>query len=261
MSKPLPEHRVRSCVLLFFLVFGINQIIDALKFFVLLSGWLQDLAYMLAQVLFICASIVLIKAEDSNFEEHGFLIPNDLNGYLSISLILALVYVFITIFLPGNLMGFEAFPASQPFYVSAGVMNSLLTSVASESVFRGYIQKNLTRFYGFLQALLIASVMFALYKFPFLSYVGLDAATIWYTALFFLLEGFFLGFFFQKTGTLICPITFYTTISFLQYFTPLKVVTTEYTIKLFNIAAYTTLGPLLYLLLILRARMKFGSKP
>jgi membrane protease YdiL (CAAX protease family) len=256
VSKPLPEHRVRSCFLLFFFVFGIHQIIDALKFFRLVSGWLENLAYILPQILSICAFIILIKAENSSFQEHGFLIPTDLNGYLSISLILAFVYVLITIFLPGNFMGFEAFPAAPPSYISAEVMSSLLASIASESVFRGYVQKNLTKFYDFIQALLIASVMFALYNFPFFSYAGFDTATIYYGALFFLLEGLFLGFFFQKTRTLICPITFYTTISFLQYFTPLKVLTAEYTIQLFKIMAYIILGLLLCLLLTLRTRMK-----
>jgi len=249
----LPKHtRVGSSFLLFFFVFGIRQAIDALKYFQLVSEWLQSLVYTFAQILFICTLIILIKTENCNFQDHGFFIPDDLSGCLSISLILAFVYVIVTIFLSGNLLGFEAFPASPLSQVFAGVINSLLASIAVEGVFRGYIQKNLTTFFGLSKALLISSLMFASYSIPFLSYLGLDSATIIVNALFFVLEGFFLGFLFQRTATLISPITFYTAISFLQYFTPLNVVTTEYTIRFFQIMAYIILVQLLHLLLILR---------
>jgi membrane protease YdiL (CAAX protease family) len=234
--------------------------LDVLKRIYLSPEWLQDFTHILAYITFTSVSLILIKANKSNFREYGFLIPEDPGGYLSISLILALVYVLITIFLPGNVGGFEAFPAFPATYVFAGAAESLLASVASESVFRGYIQTNLTKAYGFLQALLISSVMFALCSFSFLSYVGLDTAIVFSNSLFFLFQGIFLGVFFQRTGTLMCPITFYTAVSFMYYFTPLKPVATEPVNLLLKITAYIILSPLSHFLLVQRAKLKQSNQ-
>jgi membrane protease YdiL (CAAX protease family) len=228
--------------------------LDVLKRIYLSPECLLDLTHILAYITFTSVSLILIKANRSNFREYGFLIPEDLGGYLSISLILAVVYVLITIFLQGSVGGFEAFPASPATHVFAGTVESLLASVASESVFRGYIQTSLTKVYGFLQALLISSVMFALCSFPFLSYVGLHTAIVFSNSIFFLFKGIFLGVFFQRTGTLICPITFCTGLSFIFYFTPLKPVASEPVNLLLKIMAYIIISLLSHFLLAQRAR-------
>lgn len=245
-----------SCFLLFFFVVGTRQILDVLTRIHLRPEWFQGLTHSLVYMTFTSVSLILIKVSKSNFREYGFLLPEDLGGYISISLILALVYVLITIFLPGSVDGFEAFPAFPATRVLGGTVESLFASLASESVFRGYIQTIFTKAHGFLKALLVSSVMFTLYNFSFLPYTSFDMVIIFSNALFFLFQGIFLGFFFQETGTLICPIMFYTTVSFVYCFTPLKAVTTESINLLLKITAYIILNPLSHFLLVQRAKLK-----
>lgn len=252
---------VKLSFLLFLFVFGVRQVIDVLTYVYLLSGWLQHFVYILAQMLFAVVSILLTKVKGGGFRDHGFLIPDDLSGCLSISLFLALVYVLTTIFLPGSLMGFEAFPPASISYFSLEVLNSLLASFAIESVFRGYIQTNLTKAYGFFPALCISSVMSAVHNFSFVSfsysYTKPDIVIVFYTLSFFT-EGIFLGFFFQRTNTLVCPIVFGTVASPLYRFTPLKVpqkLMTEHMSSLFKVIAYIILVPLVQFLLAKRSEM------
>jgi hypothetical protein len=226
--------------------------VNALKNFRLPYEWLYHFLWITVQVTSLSITIILIRKSKSNFQRYGFLIPEDFNGHLSLSLSLAFIYVIMTLFLPGNFTGFEAYPPNSTLYVFTRVMETLLVSTVNESVFRGYIQTNLMS-YGFLKALWISSLMFAIYSLS--SFLYLDAAITFYNLLFFLMEGIFLGILFKKTGTLICPISFYSTVSFLYYFTPLKLIAIEYIVILLKTAAYPILVPILYLLLRHRAKI------
>ena len=200
--------------------------------------WLRHFIYLTVQVVFVLVSALFIKWEDSDFQEHGFWWPESPGKYVSVSMLLALAYIFITIFLPGSVMGFELLPPIPQ--ISLEILGALLTGLASESVFRGYILRNLTRAYGFLPALCISSVMFSLHRLPVPSLPTLDPVYILTDTVSLFIAGIFLGFFFQKTGTLVCPVTFHVVL-LLNYLMPFKAATAGYVALYFRAIAYTFL--------------------
>ena len=252
MDSLSPEKRVKVslCFFLFIFVFGLHQTIDILASIHLIPEWLQLFAHAAIHVVFIGASIMLIKAEGSSFREHGFWLPNNSSRYFSISALLALVYILITLFLPGSIMDFEAFPAIPLPSVFLEIVSILLTSLATETVFRGYIQTNLTRVYGSFSAICISSLMFALYKFPLSWLPGLDTTSVLYNALSPFIASIFLGFLFQKAKTLACPVTFYAALLLLSSLTPLRANTTGIMTLFFEATAYIILTLLLHLILL-----------
>lgn len=239
--------------LLFLFVVGIRQLTAATAT-AMFSESIRDLAYVLTNILFIAVSILLIKTTHGSFRDHGFWIPRDWRGSLAVTLFLALAYMLITVFLPGSFWGFESFPTGSLSYFSLDFLNNLLTYFAVESVFRGYIQRNLTKAHGFYNALFMSAVMSILYVFSIQTYAQLDITTIVYTlSLFF--EAVFLGFFFQRSRTLLCPIVFGAVASTLYRFTPLVVTAPQHTVLLFKVIAYVILVPSIYILLARKAEM------
>jgi hypothetical protein len=155
------------------------------------------------------------------------------------------------VFLPGSSAGFELLPPVPQAPLES--IEILLTSLACESVFRGYIQRNLTRAYGFLPALGISSFMFSLYGLPFPSLPSFGLTFLFTNIVSLFVLGSFLSIFFQKTMTLVCPMTFYGVLLFTNRLTPLKAIISEYTLLFFSVTAYIFLILLVYVL----ARKKF----
>lgn len=240
--------RVICCVLLFFFVFGLRQIINVLIYVHLPPEWLQRFINLVFQIVSLTAVLLLMKWENSRLQEHGFWLPEeDFGRYLFVSMLFALAYMFITVFLQGIFLGFELYPpVPQPFLEIADI---LLTSIATESIFRGYIQRNLTRVYGFLPALSLSSVLFSIYgvSLPSLLF-SFDLTFLLVTIVSLFVASIFLGFFFQKTMTLVCPVAFYGFHLFLYRFTTVKVITTEFMAVFFDVIAYIFLILLVYTL-------------
>lgn len=218
---------VIKCFFLFILTFGLQQIRSAFSYISPSAEWLQSIIFLVAT----CIPILIIKTEGASFREYGFLIPEGISRYFWASLFLAFFYVCTIIFLPGSVVGLEASPPvsiSLSFFLTTASI--LLSSVAAETVFRGYIQTSLTNAYGFAQALIISSIMFTLYMLPMPLYVEVGSTMFFHTAPSLFAESIFLGIFFKKTKTLICSITYSTSATFLYTFTPLKPITSEYAI-------------------------------
>lgn len=190
--------------------------------------------------------IQLIKHENSDFKNYGFWWPENFGKHLSVSALLVIVHFFIIVFLPGSFMGFELLPPVSQ--ASLQFVEILLTSIASESIFRGYIQGNLTRIYGFLPALGITSFMFSLYGLQLPSLLSFDLTFLLVDIISLFTMGVFLGFFFQKTMTLICPVTFHGTLLLSLRFTLLGPNTTMYLALFFDVTAYVFLIILVYVL-------------
>ena len=237
--------RVSWCFLLFLFVFGLWQVMHVITHVFLPSDSIRHFIYLAIQIVFVSISILLIKREGSSFQEHGFWWPKNLGMYVSVSILLVLVYAFITVFLPGSFMGFELLPSVPQ--VSLEILGALLTGLASESVFRGYIHSNLTRVYGFLPALCISSVMFSLHRLPLPSMFRLNPIFIFTETVSLFIAGIFLGLFFQRVRTLVCPVTFHVVL-LLHYLTPLKAATTGCVALFFEVIAYSFLIFLLYVL-------------
>ncbi len=242
----LSKVRVSWCFLLFLLVFGLWQAMHVLIHFFMPPYGIRALIYLAIQVISLSVSVLLIKRKDRDFQEHGFWWPENPGIYIAVSMLLAMLYGFITIFPPGSFMGFELSPLNSQLPLE--IVNALLAAVASESIFRGYIQRDLTRAYGFLPALCIGSVMFSLHAIPLTSIPELDSNYIFTEISSLFIKGVFLGLFFQVIRTLVCPVTFHVVL-LLQNLTPLKAAATGYVALFFQVIAYSFLTLLLYILL------------
>lgn len=250
----MSRHDLTKLSFLFFVfVVSIRQI-TLFATVTLFSEWIQHLIHVLTAILFTVTSILLVRATRNSFKEYGFSIPQDLKGGVIASLLLAVTYMLVTVFLPGSFSGFESLPPDSPLNFGSYFLNNLLIYLAIESVFRGYIQTNFTRIYGFSTALCASAIMSTVYNFSFLTYIRLDTTTILYTLSLFL-EGILLGFFFHSSKTLFCPILFGATASTLYLFTPLVVTAPDSTIILFKIIAYIVLVPLVQILVARRTKL------
>jgi membrane protease YdiL (CAAX protease family) len=260
MQKKTLAPFVKS-LLLFALVFGVQQIISILTRIYVSHGWLQNVAYLPTQVLFIYASLLFMKKENISFRKQGFLMPDGANMYFSIAILLALVYVLATIFLPGILAVFENLPTfslSASFFLTIGVV--LLSSFATEITFRGYIQTNLKRAYGLLPALLINSIMSTSHMLSLPYYIEAASTNTFYAVPILFAENTFLSMFFLRTKTLLCPITYSASIVILYIITPLRALAAEY-IPLVQIATYVFLIPLMQFLVAATANVIAEAKP
>lgn len=220
----------------------------ALFYFFAPAEWLQRFVYLVLQIVYLSIVYVLIKKENSDFKEHGFWWPENSGKYVSACVLFVLAHIFINLFLLGSFFGFElSAPVPQPFLE---LLDALLTSVASESVFRGYIQRKLVKVYGFLPVLGVSSLMFSLYGIQIPSVLS-SGPTFLFTGIASLfITGVFLGLLFQKTMTLICPVTFYGLLLLLRSLTPLQAAITGYVALFYNVIAYAFLILLVYALAI-----------
>lgn len=239
------------CFYLF--VFASWQMVNALFYAFPFPEQLRLSIYVIAQIAYIILLVLLMGKESSNFRGYGYLWPEETRKYMAMSLSLAVLYGFVTIFIPGISTGYDVFPSPSSTEVFLWILLVLVASFTSETIFRGYIQSKLTKLSGFPLALLATSMMFALYEltlFPF------NLFHFFYEALSFLVVGIFLGILFYRTKTLLCPIIFYFTILIPKHLLPIKPTTSEYAALLFNIVALILSLLLLNILTVKEARAR-----
>ncbi len=204
-------------------------------------GWFLSLMYVAVAL---CA-VLFIKREGSQFSQHGFLLPGGAGRYMAMAIFFGFVYVFIIIFIPGAMSGFDAFPGAslswETFLISGSI---LLASIASETVFRAYIQTELEADHGFYVAAIVVSALFTMYMFPIASYWTGSLTDLIGGLLPFLAQSAFLCFFFKETKTILCPLVFTTTVGLLMKFTPLEALNRDYTLAL-SIVTYVMLIPIM----------------
>jgi membrane protease YdiL (CAAX protease family) len=190
-------------------------------------------------------TVLVIRFADRGFGERGFLMPKRANRLFGVSLLLAFVYVFVVIFVPGSVSGFEAAPAvpvSWGLLFSAGSI--ILAVVAAEVVFRGYVQTGLEKVLGSYVSIAVVSVLFTLYMIPVTTYFTVDSTQVLRLALPLLAESLFLCFFFRETKTLMCTIAFAATARILEAITPLEPTASDYT-TLVSLLCYLFLVPIM----------------
>jgi membrane protease YdiL (CAAX protease family) len=190
-------------------------------------------------------TVLVIRFADRGFGERGFFMPKRANRLFAVSLLLAFVYVFVVIFVPGSVSGFEAAPGvavSWGLLASAGSI--ILAVVAAEVVFRGYVQTGLEKVLGSYVSIAVVSVLFTLYMIPVTTYFTVDSTQVLRLALPLLAESLFLCFFFMETKTLLCPIAFAATATILETITPLEPTAIEYT-TLVSLMCYVFLVPIM----------------
>jgi membrane protease YdiL (CAAX protease family) len=233
--------RVIICFILFALAFGLHQTSNLVSNSDSSLGWVSTLGLFVTVII----PFLFLRAERLSFGQHGFVTPKGARRLLTMSLFLAVLYCLIVLFVPGGSSGFEALPAV-PLSLDLffGGCSILLASIAAETIFRGFVQTELTNVYEFFTALIVVSAMFTLYTLPVTLYFTSDSATILGQLLPVVAESVFLCFLFTETKTLLCPIAFSATVTLLQTFTPLQATSSEYSTAL-AVITYVVLVPVM----------------
>jgi membrane protease YdiL (CAAX protease family) len=232
---------VVKCLIVFALAFAVRQ--ATVAFFS--NTPYETGVRSLASFGILLIPVLALRFGDGGFRERGFVMPKRVNRLFSISLFLAFVYVFVVIFVPGSVAGFEAAPGvpiSWGLLFSAGSI--VLAVVAAEAVFRGYVQAGVEKAFGWYVSFAVVSVLFTLYMLPVSVYFTEDAGEVVRLALPLLAESLFLCFFLRETKTLLCPVVFAATASLLVAFTPLEASAVEYTM-LVSLVCYVFLVPVM----------------
>jgi membrane protease YdiL (CAAX protease family) len=215
----------RPFVCFYLFVLASWQMIDVFFYTFSFPEELRPTVILIIEIAYIIMLVFLIGKGNSNFERYGFLWPEETLKYLVVSLLLAVLYSFVVIIMPGISAGYDVYPSVPSMDALSVILLSLVASFAVEAIFRGYIQSKLTELSGFPRALIATSVMFTLYMLNFLPF---DFSRFPYDVLSLFVMGIFLGVLFYRTKTLLCPIIFYFVASVLGSLIPIRTVGPEY---------------------------------
>jgi membrane protease YdiL (CAAX protease family) len=224
MSQPSKTVSVATSIVLFIIVLALEQIHAIILLYATIPAWFYDVLYLLIPCISLIAFVLFTKLTKSSFKKQGYKKPAGIGTSKCALFSILLLIVYFVIFV------------AQGFFGNIGSLNlpsslySLLFRVAiaityglfSESIFRGYILRNLARNYGFFTSLYVSSILFSLHTISIRDIPSITADPIYYifTSIVPLLaKGLFLGFFFYKIRwSLIGPLTF--RIGFLLFFEP-----------------------------------------
>jgi len=194
-----------TCTLLFLIVFGLWQFYDLLMAYLSPPSELITPIHLAIYAFAFAVFILFVKFGKSNLNAHGFRSPIYIGKSLLLSISFAVLYIVIFL-IPGFMRGFGTpqFPGI-PYGLAFRISNAILLSLTTESIFRGYIFRNLTRKYGFFTSLYASSLMFSLHQVSIMGtlYTSMDQIiidTIFNHILVNFAAGLFLGYFFYKMG-------------------------------------------------------------
>lgn len=200
-----------KCLVMLLIAFGLLQIPFAIpSSYYSIWGITPDVVISGVQILIIVVFVIAIKLDDSNFGDHGLKWFEDSKKQIAISVFLAIVYVFINLYIQGYMVGL--IPGIVPISLEQlpiEVAKALIAGISIELAFRGYTQREFTKAYGFLPALYLGSLLFsfeALVLSPTARERDPLAILVDMASLFVL--GIFLGLFFDRTKSLVGPVTF-----------------------------------------------------
>jgi len=242
------QARLAASILLFLIVFGLWQVHDLIITHFSLPSWVisYGIFYLIIWVLCLAAFALFVKLGKSSFGEHGFKKPINIGRCVSLS-IFSIVIFLIIITVPGFMFEFTS-PTIRltVALVVFNVANAVLASLATESIFRGYIFKNLLKNHGFFTSLYASSILFSLHQVSInnmlamshdqlVTYIFTDIAPLF-------AAGLFLGYLFYKTQwSLLGPVIFRAGY-LLYFFFPLVLATMPWWVNLtFIVSAYAIL--------------------
>jgi len=209
------QFTIITSILLFIIAFALWQIYDLIMLYISPPVGYTYLLFLVIPATILTIFVLFTKLAKSSLEKQGYKKPNTLktSNCLLLSLIFITVYVFIYLF-PGFPTGFVYEGISNdPILIIHRIASAILLTLAAESIFRGYVFRNLLRHYGFFTSLYTSSILFGLYQISLKDVVGapLDrmATYVFINVLPYFAAGLFLGFFFYKIGwSLLGPATF-----------------------------------------------------
>ena len=243
-----------ACIILFLIVFGIWQAYDLILVNFSLPALLSTfMTYFLIYSICIAIFALFVKLGKSSFKDHGFKEPSNTKKTISLSISFALLYI-IVMLMPGFLFGFEQRPSPGLLGIIFNISRPILISLTTESIFRGYIFRSLTRNYGFFISLYASSILFSLhgYEYPF-SIINIFfiypsppseiiREVLFQTILPAFTAGLFLGYMFYKMNwSLLGPIIFRIGTLLFFYFNPIVASSPWWMGLTFEVMAYACL--------------------
>jgi membrane protease YdiL (CAAX protease family) len=247
MSSASKTMVIATSFILFFIALALNQVYDYIIAHFHMPTWSYNAIYLLIPCLSLATFGLFTKLTKSSFNKQGYKKPGGINTTRCILLSLFFLIVYISVYLTQGFFGTLG-PLKAPsslYSVLGNLAISIVYALFSESVFRGYIFRNLTRYYGLFPSLYVSSILFSLYTIPIA-----DIATITADPFFFiftsiipaLASGLFLAFFFYKIRwSLLGPFVFRT--GFLLFFelTPIGVSSLWWIALTFEMLAFAVL--------------------
>lgn len=251
---PSKTKNLVACIVLFLIVFGIWQAYDLIMAKFSLSALLTTIITYFV-IYSICISIfaLFVKLGKSSFKDQGFKEPSNPKKSILLSISFALLYI-VVMLMPGFLFGFEQRPAFGLFGTILNISRAILISLTTESIFRGYIFRNLTKNHGFFTSLYASSIMFSLHGFEYpISIINLFfifpappseliREVLFQRILPAFTAGLFLGYMFYKMNwSLLGPTIFRIGTLLFFYFTPITISSPWWMGLTFEVMAYAFL--------------------
>ena len=229
-ATPSKQFTIITSVLLFLIAFALWQIYDYILLYISPPILLIYLLFLAIPAISLAIFVLFTKLTKSTLGKQGYKKPTILktSKCLLLSVVFILIYLFIYLF-PGISTGSFHFIgiSTDPILFTHRIASAILISLATESIFRGYIFRNLVRNQGFFTSLYASSILFGLYQISIRDLTGITfegmVIYIFTRILPAFAAGLFLGFFFYKTGwSLLGPATF--RMGFQYFLDPLPII-------------------------------------
>ena len=235
-----------TSILLFFIVFAQWQLYDFIMANISLEPIIITLLYLLMPAFSLIIFALFVKLTKSAFRKHGYKSPSPITAQKCLLITLVLIVIYILFALAPGIMGTFGpiqLPIS-PISIIYKIANAVLFGLATESIFRGYVFRNLLKGLGFFPSLYASALMFSISQISTQNLLAMSSERlviyIFTDILTAFAAGLFLGFFFYKTGwSLVGPAIF--RIGVLFYFepTPISTVSSPWWMALtFEVAAF-----------------------
>lgn len=150
--------------------------------------------------------LLFVKLEKSGLQEHGLKEPPHPRKFIILSVCFAFFYILVMM-APGFLFGFTTRRFPDFTSIVFNTSRAILIALTSESIFRGFIFRKLTKNHGFFLSLYASSLLFGLYGYDqpvsIIGILNMNADEIIREVLFqqitpVFTSGLFLGFMFYK---------------------------------------------------------------
>ena len=214
-----------TSILLFLIVFVQWQIYDLIMMNISLEPIVITILYVIMPAINLIIFSLFVKFTKSTFRKHGYRPPSPITTQKCLLITLILIAIYILFALAPGIMGTFGpirFPLS-PTSIIYRIANAALFGLATESIFRGYVFRNLLKGLSFFPSLYASALMFSISQISIKNLLTMSSERlIIYTftnILTAFAAGLFLGFLFYKTGwSLLGPAIF--RIGVLFYFEP-----------------------------------------
>jgi membrane protease YdiL (CAAX protease family) len=231
----------------YLLILALQYLINWLLYLFSIAEPLRQYVYVIVQFFNFLLLILAIKKEKLNLKKYGFFWPRKAHKYVLVSLMLALIYSFMVIFVPGIFKGYYIYPNLNLVATILGVIQAIVVSLTSGAIFYGYFQSMLRRIFNSSLALVLVAMLFAFYTLPSSKFDLFEVAS-------FFILGLFLGFLRYRTRTLLSTAVFYFACLTLMLITPIKGIASEQVALSSEFIAFG-LSSILLLLLVERRKV------